>query len=346
MAFQISGEPNALVGLSLNNIPFVSYQLDSSGIFNYAQNTTANDAGSFSLSFFNIESENGCEVDLMNQHIADITVNDTASIQNVNIFDTNGNAIDSICTSDTIFIEVTGTPNAEISINTDSIYGLSSTYLLDDLGYALIEIMVLSEFTEYININSTSLNACQTNYDNFVFPISVFQTPLVVIEEGPTSICENSYDDLSWNVITYPNHTFEYIITGFPYPQSGTITADSTGISSISYLQSTLTIGTTYTLTITDVYSATCLGFTYFAPPNSITYEACSSNCVDSLVLNNYPEFSGLYKVSHFIVSNSEVNFLSGGDVTYQAENDYIELQSGFEADGSVNFDAVILPCE
>jgi len=45
------------------------------------------------------------------------------------------------------------------------------------------------------------------------------------------------------------------------------------------------------------------------------------------------------------VESTSKVNAGSGGPVIYKAGNEYIELQNSFDANGAVDFEAVIEDC-
>jgi len=52
------------------------------------------------------------------------------------------------------------------------------------------------------------------------------------------------------------------------------------------------------------------------------------------------------YEADDIITSNGQVNASSGGTVSYHAGDDYIELTSDFEADGAVDFNALIIDCD
>jgi len=70
------------------------------------------------------------------------------------------------------------------------------------------------------------------------------------------------------------------------------------------------------------------------------------TTCVLTRTLNTNPENQGTYHAEDWIVSSSKVNANSGGVVNYFAENNYVELQSNFVADGSFDFNAEIVPCQ
>jgi len=70
--------------------------------------------------------------------------------------------------------------------------------------------------------------------------------------------------------------------------------------------------------------------------------------CPSSLTINAVVS-AGTYNADDFIFSDGKVNAASLGTVTFNAgfyNNEYIELQNGFEADGSVNFIAENIQCD
>jgi len=72
----------------------------------------------------------------------------------------------------------------------------------------------------------------------------------------------------------------------------------------------------------------------------------CPTTCPTVLSLNNSPEASGLYEADDTVISTSTVNAGSLGPVRYTAGDDGIILDMNFCADGTVDFEAVIVDCD
>jgi len=93
--------------------------------------------------------------------------------------------------------------------------------------------------------------------------------------------------------------------------------------------------------------TASPLGGICFAISNNGTgYDYCfdvESCCPVALNLTGAIT-TGTYQADDLITSNGQVTAASGGPVNYFA-GDYIELTSGFEADGAVDFTAIIMGC-
>lgn len=107
-----------------------------------------------------------------------------------------------------------------------------------------------------------------------------------------------------------------------------------------------------------DVFTSTdvsgCLTFEFLSDVSDTDdgWEAdiaCVSNgnvCPISFNLGIGTIPSATYQADDFIYSNGKVNLSSLGDVDYLVGDQYIELDSGFEADGTVTFTAAILDCD
>jgi len=82
-------------------------------------------------------------------------------------------------------------------------------------------------------------------------------------------------------------------------------------------------------------------------PPlmGTLSCSGCAS-CPTVLNLNSTPENSGMYEADDTIISTSTVNLGSGGPVRYVAGDDGVILNTGFCADGAVDFHATIFDCD
>lgn len=84
-------------------------------------------------------------------------------------------------------------------------------------------------------------------------------------------------------------------------------------------------------------------------PPlmGTLSCAGCPSvGCPSVLNLNNNPEATGMYEADDTVISTSTVNAGSQGPVRYVAGDDGIILNANFCADGTVDFEAIIVDCD
>lgn len=102
------------------------------------------------------------------------------------------------------------------------------------------------------------------------------------------------------------------------------------------------------TCTINDMYdvNCNCNGTLMFVDADNNNICDVDQPCLLFMNLGNSVEQAGIYNADNFIYSTSKINASSNGPVHYQAGDEYILLDEGFEVDGTVDFIAEIEDCD